>query len=189
LALSAAHEWVAGDDEIRSPEHAVWAGHQIRSIPGREETAIAWSLQGLDQYGHATEGAWPYGMPHWSHGPPAATLDGANTRALPRSAPLTPPWFESVRDALGDGAPAILTIAIVQPAWQNPTPVIDADPGRKTQGNHAVVAVAISEPGEDPDVLVVKNSWGTGWADNGYGTISRRYLDHYTVAGHRLENK
>src|SRR6266496_674499 len=79
FAVSAAHEWVASDDEIRSPEHAIWAGHQVKSIPGRQETSIAWSLAGLNLHRHASETAWPYGTPHWTAGPPPAALDHANT--------------------------------------------------------------------------------------------------------------
>ncbi|HEX4519563.1 MAG TPA: C1 family peptidase [Gaiellaceae bacterium] len=187
FAVSAAHEWAADDGELRSPEHAIWAGHQIQSIPGREETAIAWSLEGLGLHRHATEAAWPYGVPHWTAGPPDAVRDDANSRALPPVQRLSGPWFEAVRDSLGTGDPVILTIGVVQPLWQTPGPLIDAEPGRKTHGNHAVLAVAISEAHEDPQLVLVKNSWGPGWADRGYGTLSRRYLDHYTIAAHRLE--
>jgi hypothetical protein len=187
FAVSAAHEWAAADGELRSPEHAIWAGHQIRSIPGREETAISWSLEGLSIHRHATENAWPYGTPHWTAGPPDAARDHANTRALPPTRALVQPWFEAVRDSLGASHPVILTMAVVQPLWQTPGTLIDAEPGRKTQGNHAVVAVAISEAGENPDLVLVKNSWGPHWGDKGYGALSRRYLDHYTLAAHRLE--
>lgn len=187
FAVSAAHEWAAADDEIRSPEHAIWAGHQIQSVPGREETTIAWSLDGLRLHRHASEAAWPYGTPHWTTGPPPAALDHANTRELPCSQRLSPPWFDTVRDTLSNGDPVVLTIAVIQPIWEQPGRMIDAEPGRKTQTNHAVLAVAITEPGEQPDRVVIKNSWGPGWADNGYGALSRRYLDHYTVAAHILE--
>lgn len=187
FAISAAHEWVAANEELRSPEHAIWAGHQIRSVPGREETTIAWALQGLGMHRHAAEIAWPYGTPHWTQGPPAAVANEANTRVLPPSHRLGPPWFEAVRDTLGVGEPVILTIAVVYSPWQEPLPVIDAEPGQKTEGNHAVVAVAIADEGEDPELVLVKNSWGPRWGDQGYGAISRRYLESYTVAAHRLE--
>lgn len=187
FAVSAAHEWAAADDEIRSSEHAIWAGHQINSVPGREETTIAWSLDGLRLHRHASEAAWPYGAPPWTAGPPPAALDHANTRELPPSRRLTPPWFDAVRDALRAGDPVILTIGVIQPIWQAPGEMIDAEPGRKTQGTHAVLAVAITEPDEQPDRVLIKNSWGPRWADGGYGPLSRRYLDHYTITAHRLE--
>jgi len=187
FAVSAAHEWLAADTEIRSPEHAIWAGHQIISVPGREETTVAWSLEGLSRHRHATETAWPYGNPHWKAGPPAAAFNAANTRELPPSRRLYPPWFESVRDTLAAGDPVILTIGVVYTVWHAPGPIIDVAPGRTTQSTHAVLAVAISEPDEQPERVVIKNSWGLGWADGGYAPLSRRYLDHYTIAAHRLE--
>lgn len=187
FAVSAAHEWVAHDELHRSPEHAIWAGHQVQSIPGREETTITWSLAGLQKHRHAGESAWPYGTPHWSAGPPPAALERVNTRKLPPWRRLSPPWFAAVDDALRAGDPVVLTIGVVQPIWQKPGAIIDADPGRKTHGNHAVVAVAISEPDEGPEGVTIKNSWGPDWGDEGYGVLSRRYLESYTIAAHRLE--
>jgi hypothetical protein len=189
FAVSAAHEWVARDDEVRSPEHAMWAGHQIASIPGREETTIAWSLAGLKVHRHASEAAWPYGTPPWTDGPPPAALDDANTREIPPTSRLAPPWFDSVYDALVAGDPVILTIGVIQPIWEAPGSLIDADPGRKTQAVHAVIAVAVTEPNEQPERVLIKNSWGPEWADHGYGSLSRRYLDNYTIAAHRMERQ
>ena len=51
---------------------------------------------------------------------------------------------------------------------------IDAAPGGQTPGNHAVLAVGI----DAPDRLIVKNSWGPGWGDGGYGFVTPRYYDH-----------
>ena len=187
FAIAAAHEWVAADAEIRSAEQAIWAGHQIASVPGREETRVAWSLTGLDRHRHASESAWPYGTPHWSIGPPAATSDPANSRALPPWRALPAPRFDDVRSVLEIGDPVILTVRVVVSAWRTPNGVIDAEPGRKTPGNHAVVAVAATEQNEAPEQVVIKNSWGPHWGDRGYGALSRRYLDHYTLVAHTLE--
>jgi hypothetical protein len=186
FSVSAAHEWVAADAVIRSPEHAMWAGHQVNSIPGREDITVAWSLEGLGAHGQASEAAWPYGSPHWKDGPPASALEDANTRELPPSRRLGAPWFDAVTDALTVGDPVILTIRVVYSAWHTPG-MIDAEPGRPTQATHTVVVVAVTEPDEQPDHVVIKNSWGSGWADDGYAPLSRRYLEHYTIAAHCLE--
>ena len=65
-----------------------------------------------------------------------------------------------------------------------PGGIIDAEPGRKTPANHAVLAVGGLT---GPDRIIVKNSWGAGWGDHGYGSITRRYLDHYGLRAHALE--
>ncbi len=52
-----------------------------------------------------------------------------------------------------------------------------SDPYR---GGHAVAVVGWDDDGES---LVIRNSWGRGWGDSGYGTISRAYLDRYLIDG------
>lgn len=187
FAVSAAHEWAAGDGEIRSVEHAIWAGHQIASVPGREETAVEWSLTGLQQHQHATESAWPYGNPHWSVGPPATLLTGSELRPLPPWRRLPTLSIETVRRELAAGHPVILTLRVVVSAWRQSGGVVDAEPGRKTPGNHAVVAVAVTEVNETPEHVLIKNSWGDHWGKGGYGALSRRYFDHYMLNAYTLE--
>jgi hypothetical protein len=187
FAVSGAHEWMAADTTIRSPEDAVWAGHQIASIPGREETAVAWSLRGLELHAHTTEQAWPYGTPHWSHGRPAAARQNVSLRPLPSWRQLPTLTLDSIRSELRDGNAVIVTLRVVRSAWRTADGVIDAAPGRKTPGNHAVLAVASSEAAEQPERIVIKNSWGVNWGDSGYGVVTGRYLDHYGVRAHVVE--
>jgi len=184
FAVSAAHEWAAADQIVRSPEDAMWAGHQVGTVPGREEISVAWALAGLDQHGHATEHAWPYGLPRWHDGRPAAAHDPANRRALPATRALPGAGFEAVADELSHGRPVVLTLRVVRAAWRQPDGTIDAEPNRKTPGNHAVLAVGSLS---SPDRIVVKNSWGPHWGDGGYGHVTRRYLDHYGLRAHVLE--
>lgn len=184
FAASAAHEWAAADDVVRSTEDAMWAAHQIGTVPGREEVTVNWALTGLNQHGHAHEQAWPYGQPHWSDGRPEPALQAANRRVMPASRALAGSGFEPVVEQLAFGRPVILTVRVVRSAWRQPDALIDAAPGRKSPGNHAVLAVG-SLTG--PDRIIVKNSWGPGWGDGGYGYLTRRYLDHYGLRAHVLE--
>jgi hypothetical protein len=186
FAVSGAHEWIAGDGVARSAEDAIWAGHQVASVAAREETSVAWSLEGLERHDHATEAAWPYGNPHWSMGRPAAANQSATRRTLPRWSELTAATFESVRGALRNGNAVILTLRVVRSAWRGPDGLIDAEPGRKTPGNHAVLAVAISVPTDAKEEIVIKNSWGVHWGVGGYGTVTRRYFDSYALRAHVL---
>lgn len=184
FAVSAGHEWTAGDLAFRSVEDAMWAAHQVGGVPGREEVTVAWALGGLHAHAHSTEAAWPYGAPRWSGGRPAGAQDPANRRCLPPWSTLPDAGFISVAEALDRGSPVILTLRVVYSAWRGLGAAIDAEPGRKAPGNHAVLAVGATTA---PDQIIVKNSWGPRWGARGYGFVTSRYLDHYGLCAHALE--
>jgi C1A family cysteine protease len=54
---------------------------------------------------------------------------------------------------------------------------IDADPPADSiLGNHAVLAVGYDR---STQTISIKNSWGVGWADNGYAPITFNYFRQY----------
>jgi C1A family cysteine protease len=63
-------------------------------------------------------------------------------------------------------------------------------PKSRCYGGHAIVAAGYDDDltvGGDKGALLIRNSWGTGWGDGGYGWMSYRYvteglgLDWWTV--------
>ncbi len=190
FAVSAAHEWMARDGIMRSPEDVIWAGHQQGGPAAAQETSVRLALGGLQAHRHAREEAWPYGNPSWpAPRPPAATL-ADNQRSLPVWRQLSAVTLSTVQDELVQGNAVILTLRVVYSAWRQPGGVIDADPGRKTPGNHAVVAVGVRTSADGATQrIIVKNSWGENWGDAGYGFVSRRYLETYGVRAYVLEQR
>ena len=53
--------------------------------------------------------------------------------------------------------------------------VIRTRPNDRAVANHALVAVGHGLEGSAP-VVLVRNSWGGGWADRGYAWLTRDYL-------------
>jgi hypothetical protein len=186
FAVSAAHEWIARDATIRSAEDAMWAGHKMHDVPGREETSVRGALEGLAAHGHCTETAWPYGSPRYTSGRPEAALDPANRRGLPRWRVLGTLTVPAIRAELERAHAVILSVKVVRSAWRQAGGKIDAPPGQKTPGNHAVLAVGVLD---DPTRVIIKNSWGAAWGDGGYGFISEGYLNSYGLRAHILEAK
>jgi hypothetical protein len=187
FAVAAAHEWMAHSDML-SVEDVLWAGHQAGGSPLDEATSVHLALTGLDRYGHATEATWPYGAPAWPSDRPASAADPAAQRTLPPWQPLPDVSFSAIAAELDRGAAVVLTVGVVRSVWQQPGGVIDAEPGRKTRGNHAVVAVGVlGGPDAVARQAIVKNSWGTGWGLGGYGFISQRYTEVYGVRVHVME--
>jgi len=175
---------MAGENTHRSPEDALWAGHQILHIPGREETSVAAAFQGLASHKHASETAWPYGQPAYPAERPATAQHADNRRALPAWRDLPATDLQAVRAELERPAAVVLTVRFVHGAWRAADGVIDAPPDRKTITNHAILVVGVDG---EPARLIIKNSWGTRWGEDGYGYMSERYLESYALRAHVLE--
>jgi hypothetical protein len=186
FAIAASHDWMGGEDELRSAEDVIWAARQMRTGHG-DAVSVQAALGGLDSNEHASEPAWPYGVPHWSCGRPAAALESMNRKALPPWRRLPAPTFELIREQLAGGDAVVLTVGVVHRAWQEPGLTIDAPTGEKVPGNHAVLVVGASEDGEGTEVLKVKNSWGANWGTDGYALLSRSYLEAYGICAHTME--
>jgi hypothetical protein len=175
---------MAGDQTVRSTEDAMWAGHQVHDVPGREETSVRGALQGLSDHRHCTEQAWPYGTPRYVAGRPATALAGTNQRALPGWRALEGLTMTAIAAELEQPLAVIVSVRVVHSAWRVAGGEIDAAPGAKTPGSHAVLAVGMLEA---PARLIIKNSWGPLWGHGGYGFVSERYLENYGLRAHVLE--
>jgi hypothetical protein len=105
---------------------------------------------------------------------------------LPGWSALELPAFDEIASALDAARPVVLTVGVVTTVWFAGGPLIDAEPGAKTPSTHAVLAVGALEA---PDRLIIKNSWGEEWGEHGYGYLTRRYVDHYALRAHRLEDR
>jgi hypothetical protein len=84
----------------------------------------------------------------------------------------------AVKTNLGDGRAVLLALTITD-SWFGvgvdglvPAPAAND----QLQGGHAVVAVGFDEAEQR---LLVRNSWGLGWADGGYAWLPYEYLERY----------
>lgn len=187
FAVSAAHEWMSDRRHVLSPEDAIWAGHQIGGPPAEPSTSVHWALTGLAKHGHASEKAWPYGAPEWPAPRPGAASYKANQSVLPGWRLIPGMTVTEIEGELKAGFAVALTIGFVFVAWRSADGLIDAPPGKRTQGNHAVLIVGSQTDSSGERSLLFKNSWGKAWGDNGYGTFTNRYVNAYAVQVHVLE--
>lgn len=82
----------------------------------------------------------------------------------------------------------LVTLRVVQAVWRTAGGVIDAPAGRKTPGNHTVLAVGVvMDDATSDEYVIIKNSWGEYWGQGGYGFATPRYLDAYGLRAHALE--
>lgn len=74
---------------------------------------------------------------------------------------------------------AALLVTRITEQFYSPTTdhIIKTIPNDRDVANHAVVAVGYGKNGTDVLVLV-RNSWGKSWADNGHAWITQDYLSN-----------
>lgn len=57
------------------------------------------------------------------------------------------------------------------------TNILNAPPTETQRGIHATIAVGYAELDDGSRCLLIRNSWGKGWADSGYGWVHENYLN------------
>ncbi len=167
-ASTTAHEHARGSRTALSPEYLhYFASGNDRSSEGVDVPNVS---RALSDPGQPTETDCPYRQneppPEWT--PPT---DVTLYRRQSASQNQNPDEVEALLDA---GHVPVLGISTPD-AFYDPTPpwVISAD--GPVRGLHAVVAVAVGTA-HTARRFLVRNSWGTAWADAGYAWLDDAFL-------------
>jgi len=156
--------------------------HAGQLMPGKDATAgLTFSAvdTALKAHGQPDEEEWPYSLtPPSPWNPPAVT-----TR-----------WYGSLHTAAFDVATIVRTIESRQPVVLGvklsagfysvttaPFVIPAAGPGF---GGHAVLGVGIADCAPVGELILIRNSWGSGWGEDGYGWLPTAYL-HDKLIGYR----
>jgi C1A family cysteine protease len=181
---------------------AVTAGHEVSRGPASNpddlsEEALYWGCKRTDgnwhagtpftsaqtairRWGQPLEAQWSY-----NHG----QADGVEIK-LPAGM-NTNGWFRSglrrvsvavadVQTFLAAGTPVILGLRVFDTLFRPAKDgrVQDPPPRAPQRGLHAVLAV-----GHEPGAILIRNSWGAGWAIGGYGWITDTYVSKFVMDG------
>ena len=152
------------------------------------------TMGALVLFGVPPEGYWPYKIADFDKEPPAFCYAFAqNYQAIMyyRHDPSGTPrdvLLNRIKTYLSAGHPSMFgftvysSISQVDKTGKIPYPC----PGEKIEGGHAIVAVGfddkikIKNAGkcgvETTGALLIRNSWGTGWGDAGYGWLPYEYI-------------
>lgn len=179
-AASDAH---AHAHERRQPLSAEFLFYQAGQLmPGKGVTAgltFAAVNTALKAHGQPDEKEWPYSLKQpdpWQ--PPAIT-----TR-----------WYGSLHTPTADVATIVTTIEARQPVILGvklsagfysltSSPFVIPATGAGF-GGHAVLAVGLADYASVGELILIRNSWGSAWGDQGHGWLPTSYL-HDKLIGYR----
>ena len=144
------------------------------------------AMEALVLFGAPPERYWPYDISQYDEEPPAFCYAfGANYKALkyyrldPNATPATQ-VLANIKQFASAGFPSMFGFPVYT-EYDNPLPggLIAFPSGSGFRGGHANVVAGYDDNlmiGNDRGALLIRNSWGTGWANGGYAWMSYRYV-------------
>jgi len=171
FAASAAHEHARSSNDSLSVEALFQNSKRRDGLAVNVGTTMSASMIALEDAGQCDETAWPYGS--------AVAIDASAIyhRARPdmrRKDDLV----ATVRSTLANNRGALLVLTMTD-AWYTVAKNGIIRPPASNDvllGSHAVV-VAGYDDGDGR--FIIRNSWGRGWGDDGYGLVPYGYVDRY----------
>ena len=161
-----------------------------RNVMGVTGDTGAWlrdMLKALVMCGVAPEDNWPYDAAKYDQEPSAFLYAlGQNYQAV-RYVRLDRPGMpgiavlERIKTMLFAGFPAAFGFTVydsIKDAGQTGE-ISFPQPGERVINGHAVDAVGFSDMrtiGNDRGALLIRNSWGAGWGEQGYGWMPYKYI-------------
>lgn len=185
FAVSAVHEPTLDHVDQLCVEVLYWGAKQHDGDP-RPGTTFEAANKALTRWGQPPEPFWPYDPfrtdTDGSYQPPADAIDPANCH----SAELTPITIDAsaIRAAIDADTP----VAIGAPTWpglRRPAGGHLANPGSaELDGEyHAMVVVGYRL---DTNELLLRNSWGPAWGDEGHAWIPFGFVTDHVIAAWQI---
>ena len=159
----------------------------LMGVTGDTGAFLRTAMEALVMFGAPPERYWPYNIANFDVEPPAFCYAfGTNYQAI-QYFKLDPPGTTpaqtllNIKVYLAAGFPSMFGFP-VYPEYDQPAAgglIGYPGPNEGPRGGHANVAAGYDDNlriGNDTGALLVRNSWGTGWALAGYGWLSYRYV-------------
>jgi C1A family cysteine protease len=152
-----------------------WNCKKIDGFRG-EGTSIRSAMKVLNKIGVPTEKAWPYSDDKLNIGEPKKWASLISKWALIGTY-YTVNSLDAAKKSLAENGPFIMGLPCFYDFFFPVNGVIkDPNDGDKQYGGHAICAVGYDD---ERQLIKFKNSWGTGWGQDGYGYISYDYFTKY----------
>jgi hypothetical protein len=179
----------AGARRRLSEEYLIWAADKATGLTG-DQAMFYKAVDGLNGLGICPADAMPYAAkPDPKRKPSPEAL--AEARALRErwqiqwikrwslNCPLTEQQLVEIKRALAEGHP--VACGLRWPKALKGYQLLDVPPADKVADGHSIMFVGYEDDAskQGGGILRFRNSWGPGWGDHGYGTISYAYARAY----------
>lgn len=153
------------------------------------------TMGALVLFGVPPEEYWPYKIKDFDVEPPAFCYGFAQNYQAIKYYRLDPPGtspavlLNRIKSNLAAGLPSMFGFTVytsIAQADDNGGKIPYPTPGEKIEGGHAIAAVGYDDGMkikntykngvETTGALLIRNSWGTGWGDEGYGWLPYEYV-------------
>lgn len=145
-----------------------------------EGTYIHTAAQQLKTMGVLLEQDWPYIEANVNKGPPNHLIIAASDNRLEGAIPLRKRdgVLDECESLIRAGCPILFSTQITREDFQDPSPgkVLDVPVGA-IWGGHAILCTGVRITLQGARQFLIRNSWGSGWGDNGHIWVTDRYVD------------
>lgn len=175
FALSDAHAAARASTEPLSCEHLYF--NAVQRMPARDPAqgvALPVALEALRDDGQCAEPGWPYlsvlpsDLLTWSPPPTASPV-------FRHDSTVEPCQLDALIGNVQAGRPMLLTLLLGERFYRPTNNIVDIGPEDRNTAHHALVAIGLGLTLTERAILV-RNSWGPAWGDDGHCWISESYL-------------
>ncbi|MCW2639466.1 MAG: papain cysteine protease family protein, partial [Dactylosporangium sp.] len=154
----------------------------LHTVDSDSGAMIRDGIKSVSKQGVCAETSWPYDISTFTHQPPKACYDEAlGNRAT--SYQRVPRTLGQLKGCLAHGYPIVFGFSVYESfetrevAQTGVVPMPQAD--EQALGGHAVLAVGYDDASGR---FLVRNSWGSGWGQDGYFTMPYAYLTERSLS-------
>jgi C1A family cysteine protease len=162
---------------------------KLLDITGDDGAELRDTMKALVLFGVPPEHYWPYDESRFNDEPDAFCYSYAQAYQAIDYYRLDPPntqtsdILNNIRTALAAGLPAMFGFTVhssMPPLGDGKGEIPFPSAGDSKEGGHAVLAVGYSDQkkiGNQKGALLIRNSWGIEWGENGYGWLPYAYVE------------
>jgi C1A family cysteine protease len=132
-------------------------------------------IKSVASIGAPPESDWPYDISQFTVAPPQSAYDAAKLDCAVKYLSVDQ-TLDAMKQCLADGYPIVGGFTVYQSfdaADLMPAIVPMPGPNESVLGGHCILIVGYDDARQ---MFTIRNSWGVGWGDKGYGYMPYAYL-------------